>query len=457
MLRLPTPPVLCLTPYRIISSILLGVLFFTVPALAATDAQQQEKKRQEELTRTYKQLEIFSNVLSMLQENYVEEVDTADVLNGAIKGLLLNLDPHSSYLTPEEFKDLQEETSGQFTGIGIEVTVQNDELTVVSPIHGTPADSAGLKAGDLIVSIDGEDTENIGAYKAIEKLRGPEGSKVNLAIMRKGWTSPRDFQITRANIPLVSVEGEYLSPGLVYARITNFQSNTGADLRHLLSTLSQKAPVQGLILDLRNNPGGLLDQAVEVVDTFLNHGRIVYTRGRRADQNTIYNAHNNSPHADYPLVVLINEGSASASEIVAGAIQAHKRGILVGKKSFGKGSVQMVIPLPDGAGLRLTTAKYYTPDDRSIQAMGIIPDVEVAQRSNEDESTMKRKARKEIDLANHLPGEAEKGNIREEEQNTEELKVLRKRLAADNQLHAAYNILKSLDLYTKQKTKKEKL
>ncbi|MBM9519581.1 S41 family peptidase [Desulforhopalus vacuolatus] len=436
---------------------LLGVVFFAVPALAVTDAQNKEKIRQEELTRTYKQLEVFSNVLSMLQENYVEEVDTADVLNGAIKGLLFNLDPHSSYLSPEEFKDLQEETSGQFTGIGIEVTVQHDELTVVSPIHGTPAESAGLKAGDLIVSIDGENTENIGAYKAIEKLRGPEGSKVNLAVIRAGWASPRNFKITRANIPLVSVEGESLSPGLVYARITNFQSNTGADLRHLLADLSQKAPIQGLILDLRNNPGGLLDQAVEVVDTFLNQGRIVYTRGRRADQNTIYNAHNNSSHAEYPLVVLINEGSASASEIVAGAIQAHKRGIIAGKKSFGKGSVQMVIPLPNGAGLRLTTARYYTPDDRSIQAMGIIPDVEVVQRKSDEENTMKRKARKEIDLANHLPGEAEKRNIREKEQNTQELKALQKRLANDNQLHAAYNILKSLNLYTRQRSKKEKL
>ncbi|MCK9174028.1 MAG: S41 family peptidase [Desulforhopalus sp.] len=457
MLRLPILPMFRLTPCRIIVSIILSALFFTGPAMAATDAQNQEKKRQEELTRTYKQLEVFSNVLSMLQENYVEEVDTADVLNGAIKGLLLNLDPHSSYLTPEEFKDLQEETSGQFTGIGIEVTVQNNELTVVSPIHGTPAESAGLKAGDLIVSINDENTANIGAYKAIEKLRGPEGSKVNLAVIRKGWASPRNFKITRANIPLLSVEGESLSPGLGYARITNFQSNTGADLRHLLGTLSQKAPIQGLILDLRNNPGGLLDQAVEVVDTFLNQGCIVYTRGRRADQNTIYNAHNNSPHANYPLVVLINEGSASASEIVAGAIQAHKRGILVGKKSFGKGSVQMVIPLPDGAGLRLTTARYYTPDNRSIQAVGIIPDVEVAEQNNEEEGSMISEAPKEIDLANHLPGEAEKENLREQEQNTGEVEALQKRLAADNQLHAAYNILKSLNLYTKQKTKKEKL
>ena len=396
-------------------------------------------------TATYKQLEIFSNVLSILQENYVEEIDTKEVLNGAIRGLLFSLDPHSSYMPPESFKDLQEETQGSFSGIGIEVTIKNDILTVVSPIADTPADQAGLKANDTIIEIDGVSTKNMAPDEAINKLRGKAGSEVTLSIHREGWDKLKVIRLKRQIIPIQSVKAEFISPGLVYTKITNFQSHTTADFKEKLQVLKKEHQIDGLILDLRNNPGGLLSQAISIADIFLNKGTIVYTKGRREDQNNVYIAHDNGDKKMYPLVLLVNEGSASASEIVAGAIQAHKRGIIVGTRTFGKGSVQTIIPLPDGAGLRMTTAKYYTPDNRSIQALGIAPDVEIpfiACGPSERPATPARLL-KEEDLANHLPGSpTKKGD--EQEKTAQKLED---RLQTDNQLRTAYNILKSLNLY----------
>ncbi len=394
---------------------------------------------------TYKQLEIFSNVLSILQENYVEEIDTKEVLNGAIRGLLFSLDPHSSYMPPESFKDLQEETRGSFSGIGIEVTIKNDLLTVVSPIADTPADLAGLKANDTIIEIDGVNTKNMAPDEAIAKLRGPAGSTVTLSIHREGWKNLKVITLKREIIPIQSVKAEFLSPGLVYTRITNFQSHTTSDFKEKLQSLKKQHRVDGLILDLRNNPGGLLNQAISIADIFLDKGTIVYTKGRREDQNNVYVAHDNGEKRMYPLVVLVNEGSASASEIVAGAIQAHKRGIIVGTRTFGKGSVQTIIPLPDGAGLRMTTAKYYTPDDRSIQAQGITPDVEIPfiACGPSESPAAGPKQLKEADLERHLPGlPDEKSNAQEKS-----AQQLEQRMQTDNQLRTAYNILKSLNLY----------
>lgn len=400
---------------------------------------------QEERSETYKQLEIFSNVLSILQNNYVEEIDTKEVLHGAIKGLLFSLDPHSSYLPPEELTELQEETQGSFSGIGIEVTIKDDLLTVVSPIADTPADKAGIKANDIILEINGQKTKNMGPYEAIKQLRGTPGSDVTISIHRKGWEELKDIQLTRDLIPLQSVKFETLSPGFVYSRITNFQSHTASDFKTGLAALRKSYPVKGLILDLRNNPGGLLHQAVSIADIFLSKGTIVSTRGRITEQNTIFSAHNNSPENIFPMVVLVNEGSASASEIVAGAIQAHKRGIIVGSQTFGKGSVQTIIPLPDGAGLRMTTAKYYTPDDKSIQAVGITPDVEVPfisciSPAPKDKNNTRIK---EADLANHLPGMSD--TIDKKTENNKKLNLM---LEQDNQLRTAYNILKSLNLFS---------
>ncbi len=423
---------------RLTCSLLLLLLWFISPVFAESFQDQK--------TVTYKQLEIFSNVLSILQENYVEEIDTKEVLNGAIRGLLFSLDPHSSYMPPESFKDLQEETQGSFSGIGIEVTIKNDILTVVSPIADTPADQAGLKANDSIIEIDGVNTKNMGPYEAIKKLRGPAGTSVTISIHREGWDDLKVITLKREIIPIQSVKVDSLSPGFIYARITNFQSHTTSDFKTKIAELKRVHQVNGLILDLRNNPGGLLNQAISIADFFLDHGTIVSTKGRRDDQNNVYIAHGKIEEKMYPLVILVNEGSASASEIVAGAIQDHKRGIIVGTRTFGKGSVQTIIPLPDGAGLRMTTAKYYTPNDRSIQALGITPDVEIpliaCLQPNNSEST--RKLLKESDLVNHLPGlqaekeiAAEKAAVKLEEQ-----------LQADNQLRSAYNILKSLNLFS---------
>jgi len=422
---------------RLTCSLLFLLFFFDSPVKAEFS--------QEESAATYKQLEIFSNVLSILQDNYVEEIDTKEVLNGAIRGLLFSLDPHSSYMPPESFKNLQEETRGSFSGIGIEVTIKNDLLTVVSPIADTPADQAGLKANDTIIEINGANTKDMGPYEAIKMLRGPAGTEVTLSIHREGWDNLKVITLKREIIPIQSVKADFISPGFVYTRITNFQSHTTSDFKSKLNELKGKHRINGLILDLRNNPGGLLNQAISIADIFLNQGTIVYTKGRREDQNNRYIAHANGEKRMYPLVILVNEGSASASEIVAGAIQAHKRGIIVGTRTFGKGSVQTIIPLPDGAGLRMTTAKYYTPDDRSIQALGITPDVEIPFIAclQPKEPQSKRKLIKEADLDNHLPGSQ---TAKETDKERDAVK-LEERLQTDNQLRSAYNILKSLNLY----------
>ena len=405
-------------------------------------AQQTEQKQQEE---TYRQLETFANVLSILQENYVEEIEAKTVIEGAIRGLLLSLDPHSAYMKPESYQEFRNETQGSFTGIGIEITLQDNIITVIAPIADTPAAKAGIKAQDKIMKINGEPTKNITPLEAVKLLRGPKGSKVTISIFREGFRELKDIELVRDTIPLQSVKSMMLKPGFGYIRISNFQSDTTREFKDDLAQLQKKEPLKGLVLDLRNNPGGLLNQAVSLADLFLDEGLIVYTRGRNKDQNLTYEAHKRNSLVDFPLVVLVNEGSASASEIVAGAIQDHQRGVIVGSKTFGKGSVQTIIPLPDGAGLRMTTARYYTPKGRSIQATGITPDVEVAYidyeptEERDDTSSFVR----EEDLNNHItnPEEQEERGAPEINEEVENL------LKNDNQLRSAFNILKSLVLY----------
>ena len=420
------------------------VLIFLLITPAFVSAAISQKDR----SQTYKQLELFSNILSMLQENYVEEIDSEDVLNGAIKGLLFSLDPHSSYLSPERFQDLQEETRGSFSGIGIEVTIRDDQLTIVTPIAETPAAKAGLKSNDIIIEINGVKAKNMGSYDAVQELRGPVGTDVTLSVRRKGWQKSKDFTLKRELIPLQSVKIKTLANGLIYCRISQFQSHTTAEFRKQVKQYSEKESIKGMVLDLRSNPGGLLHQAVSLADMFLKKGSIVSTRGRRTDQNTTYSAHDSSDEQEYPLVVLVNEGSASAAEIVAGAIQAHKRGILIGTRTFGKGSVQTIIPLPEGAGLRMTTARYYTPDGKSIQALGIQPDVEIPFIACKPEEVKKpTKGRlTEADLDRHLQaGSTEEKEAAEKEEARHKLD---KWLSQDNQLRTAYNILKSLNLFS---------
>jgi carboxyl-terminal processing protease len=326
---------------------------------------------------TYEQLRLFTEVLDIVQKQYVDDVPPKDLIYGAIKGTLRGLDPHSSFLDPDSLKEMQVETSGSFGGLGIEITLRDDILTVVSPIDGTPAFRAGLQPGDRIVKIDGLTTKDMQLSDAVKRMRGKPGSKVTITVAREGWAEPKDFEIQREVIHVQSVRTLDLGNGVGYVRLRQFQEQTAHDLEVALDKLG-KGGMKALVLDLRNNPGGLLTAAVEVSEKFLDDGKlVVYTEGRVRNQNMKFSAHAKRPHSKIPMVVLVNNGSASASEIVAGALQDYGRAKVVGTQSFGKGSVQTIIPLSDGAGLRLTTAKYFTPKGRSIQGKGITPDVVV--------------------------------------------------------------------------------
>jgi len=329
---------------------------------------------------TYEQLKIFGSVLDLVQRNYVEEIPPKKLIYGAVQGMLKSLDPHSSFMKPEDYKELQIETKGSFTGIGIEISLKDGILTVVSPIEGTPAYKAGLKANDKILKIEGKTTKNMTLIESVKLLRGAKGTDVTISIYREGWRRLKDITLTRDVIPIQSVRSRILEDGYGYIRVSNFQNKTTFELKKALRELEKGKGLKGLVLDLRNNPGGLLDQAVKVADVFLEKGLVVYTDGRIEEQKMRFEAHPNKHHHKYPIAVLVNEGSASASEIVAGALQDHKRAIILGIRTFGKGSVQTIIPLEDGSAVRLTTARYYTPNGRSIQAKGIEPDIEVPYR-----------------------------------------------------------------------------
>ena len=323
----------------------------------------------------YDQLKTFTEVLTLVRKNYVETTESKDLVYGAIRGMLMTLDPHSSFMTPDVYKEMQVDTQGSFGGLGIEITVRDRHLTVVAPIDGTPADRAGIQAGDRIIRIDGKPTKDMTLMEAVRNLRGEKGSKVTVTIFREG-KEPFDLLITREIIRVHSVRAGELGEGIGYIRVVSFQERTARDLQRELKKLKEEG-MRALVLDLRNNPGGLLSQAVQVTDLFLEKGKlIVYTEGRAKNQNLRLTDEHANPQ-DFPMAVLVNGGSASASEIVAGALQDHKRAVLVGTKTFGKGTVQTVIPLNDGSGLRLTTAKYFTPRRREINKAGLAPDIVV--------------------------------------------------------------------------------
>jgi carboxyl-terminal processing protease len=326
---------------------------------------------------TYEQLRLFTEVLSIVQNQYVDEVPPKDLIYSAIKGTLRGLDPHSSFLDPESYREMQVETSGSFGGLGIEITLKDDVLTIVAPIEGTPAYRAGLQTGDRIVKIDGLSTKDMQLSDAVKRMRGKPGTKVTVTIAREGWTEPKDFELAREQIRVQSVRAHDLGGGVAYLKLRQFQEQSPGDMSAALDKAS-KAGMKALILDLRNNPGGLLTAAVEVTEEFIDDGKlVVYTEGRVRNQNMRFSAHAKKSYPNLPMVVLVNQGSASASEIVAGALQDWGRAIIVGAQTFGKGSVQTIIPLSDGSGLRLTTAKYYTPKGRSIHGKGITPDIVV--------------------------------------------------------------------------------
>jgi len=391
----------------------------------------------------YQYLKLFSDVLNIVQDNYVEKVDTKKLMYGAVNGMLRELDPHSSFLRPEDYKELQIETKGKFGGLGIEITMRDNVLTVVAPLEDTPADRAGVLANDQIVKIDDQPTQDMSLMDAVQKMRGPKGTKVRLTIIRKGEKKPLEFELTRDIIAIQSVKYRTLESGYGYVRITSFQSGTANDLRKALEHLeNDNHPLQGLVLDLRNDPGGLLDQAVEVSDEFIDEGLIVYTGGRLESQKMRFEAHKGTKAHGYPMVVLVNSGSASASEIVAGALQDHKRAIILGEPTFGKGSVQTVIPLNDGSALRLTTSLYYTPSGRSIQAKGIEPDIvvkrETPQKGEEPIGDELRRIR-EKDLPRHMENQKpDSGGVK-----PESIPMDSKLIDQDNQLRRALDLLKS--------------
>ncbi|KPA11090.1 peptidase S41 [Candidatus Magnetomorum sp. HK-1] len=422
---------------------------------------------------TYDGLKLFTDIISLVENNYVDTVDTKKLIHSAIQGMIRSLDPHSSFMPPEAFEELQIDTQGEFGGIGIVITMKKGVLTVVSPIEGTPAYRKGVKAGDRIIKVNGESTQDMEMWEAVRKMRGKKGTPVTITIHRDGETKPIDIEIVRDIIPIESVRSAPIGDDYGYLWVTNFREKTVDDIIEALDELKTKEDsFKGLILDLRDNPGGLLDQAVKLVDLFIEQGSIVSIKGRSEDNTKDFFAHASKTQPNYPIVVLINSGSASASEIVAGALQDHKRALILGVTSFGKGSVQTVEPLRDGYGLKYTIARYYTPNGRSIQAQGIVPDIEVSARfvkvQKDDVSSMQ--VIKEKDLKNHLEADPDhqNGDNKEEKDvkektskstpKKEDIKQTKKRnamrhgiiktedLLSDYQISRAFDILKGYEI-----------
>ena len=403
---------------------------------------------------TYEDLEAFTNVLAIVQKNYVEETQTQELIEGAINGMLGALDPHSAYLTPDSYKELQVDTEGSFGGLGIEITIRDGILTVVSPIEDTPAHRAGVKAGDQIVKINGELTKDMSLIAAVKKMRGKKGTEITISVRREGEPRLIDISLIREVIQIRSVKSKILEKGYAYVRLTQFQDRTSNDMDTALKKLGQEnGPLQGMVLDLRNNPGGLLSQAIKVSDLFLDSGMIVYTEGRLESQKQKYFAHPGG-YTDIPLVVLVNSGSASASEIVAGAVQDHGRAVVLGTKTFGKGSVQTILPVDGGAALRLTTAMYFTPNGRSIQVTGIAPDIELENLPEAYVAARRRHGVREENLRGHFdnisgqtPQKKSDEGAAAEPQELPEIDVKEGELGKDPQLDRALELLKSWKVF----------
>ena len=395
------------------------------------------------------ELRTFADVFDQIKNAYVEEVSDQELLENAIIGMLNNLDPHSDYLKPEAFEDLQVNTTGEFGGLGIEVTVKDGYIKVVAPMDDTPAAKGGIQPGDLIIMIDGESTRDLGLTEAVEKMRGKAGTAITLKIAREGTDEPFDLELTRAVIQVASVKQRELEPGFGYLRISHFQVDTGEDAKKALRKLidSSEKPLQGLVLDLRNNPGGVLQAGVAVSDLFLDEGLVVYTQGRLTTSDLKFNAKPGQILPDTPIVVLVNSGTASASEIVAGALQDHQRAIIMGTTTFGKGSVQTVLPLHNQRALKLTTARYFTPEGRSIQASGIVPDIVVGHaKVSEIADTMQQS---EASLRGHL--EQSSDNEKRSKKDAKKASTTKKSdepplITRDYQLYQALTLLKGLNI-----------
>lgn len=425
--------------------------FFSVTSLAISQIDQKIKDD------LYSQIELYSYTLTTIQADYVEEIPPKDLIYGSLKGMLATLDPHSQFLTPEEYKELKTETEGKFGGLGIEISIRDGLLTIITPIEDTPAWKAGIKAGDRIVKIEDELTKDITLSDAVKKLRGKPGTDVTITILREEEFKILEFTVTREIIHIEDVKNtQILTDNIGYLRLTEFREDSAKAFREALDSLKTQG-ADALILDLRNNPGGLLNVAIKITEEFLPEGEtIVSTKGRHNSQDTITKSTNTQHLVDWPMVVLINEGSASGSEILAGALKDNKRAIIVGAKSFGKGSVQSVIPLPDGSGLRLTTSKYFTPSGISIHGIGIEPDikVEIEAPPEEQETDQKKQEtnqkKQEIDevfekIENNKPGDEAKLQISKKE------REIKEKLLADAQVQSAISVLKGIRVYSQFK------
>ncbi|MCF6247545.1 MAG: S41 family peptidase [Desulfobacula sp.] len=399
--------------------------------------------------KTYKSLKMFTDVLEELEKNYVDDVDTEELIHNAIKGMVGNLDPHSSFMPPEAFDELQDDTKGEFSGIGIVITMKDGILTVVSPIEGTPAYRAGIQAGDIIIRIDDKSTKDMALWEAVNMMRGPRHKAVIISVIREGEPKSLKFSLKRDMIPMESVRSATLAPGYGYLRVTNFRMSTLDDIKtHLKKLESEDNGLKGLVMDLRDNPGGLLDQSVKISDLFLSKGVIVSIKGRLKRNTQVFKAYPSDDDRKYPIVILINGGSASASEIVAGALQDHSRALILGTASFGKGSVQTVRPLKEGFGIKYTIAKYYTPSGRSIQAKGIEPDIEV-------EYEVLEKKEKKSSAFDRMIREKDLRNSFKPEKSTQPQKVKKKtvkqtgkhqRLLDTDKLHQDAQVKRALDI-----------
>lgn len=439
--RLKAPAVTRLVGQGALFSLLISPIFLATSVLADDDKVTSADAGLLPL----EELRTFTRVYDHVRSGYVDEIDDAKLLEYAIKGMIAELDPHSAYLDKDAFADLQASTSGEFGGIGLEVSIDEGFVKVITPIDDSPSAKAGILSGDVVIRIDDKPVKGMDLNKAVNLMRGSKNSPIKITVMREGVDQPLDFELQRDIIKVQSVRTRILEQDYFYIRLAQFQLDTGKDVaKKLLEQLKKNPATKGIILDLRNNPGGVLQSSVEVVDAFLDGGQVVYTQGRLDNSNIGYNAEAGDITNNLPLVVLINDGSASASEIVAGALQDHKRAVIMGTRSFGKGSVQSVIPISNDRAIKLTTALYYTPNGRSIQAQGIEPDVDVERV--EVTAIQKGVATTEADLARHL------GNSKGGEESTSKDRANKRISSAellkeDNQLHEALNLLKGLHIF----------